>query len=408
VLAAADAVDAYVEAYRFSGDDRWLRNAITWARRGLPFIYLWDDPDKPFLLGGSIPVFGATWYQGSWFGRPVQWNGLRYANALLKLSEYDQSCPWRQIAEMVVRSAIHQQDLDGENVALWPDNISAIDSQKCPWVFAPRQIIRNILKLTGRDEDPATVILGESPRRLHLTATAGISEATWQDSVLTFRVAYPTGEEGVVLVSNVSKPSAVLVDGEQISPREAVEDGDRPGWRYDDANAFLAIRIAKDGQSLVRVGGAEFRQVERLPKLAKEIAFEFERSVEGWMPAHDVSDLKVLNGALVGAVTGRDPYIVRGLLRAAADVYPVLLLRMRVTAGSGGQLFWTTDSSPQFAEDKTVRFPITADGQFHDYRLEPGRHPLWSGQTITALRVDPGNGAQSGEFAIDYLRGVEP
>ncbi|MFH1267789.1 MAG: hypothetical protein ABIK89_18895, partial [Planctomycetota bacterium] len=43
VLAAADAVDAYLEAYRFSGNGRWLRNAVTWARRGLPFIYLWDD-----------------------------------------------------------------------------------------------------------------------------------------------------------------------------------------------------------------------------------------------------------------------------------------------------------------------------------------------------------------------------
>jgi hypothetical protein len=80
---------------------------------------------------------------------------------------------------------------------------------------------------------------------------------------------------------------------------------------------------------------------------------------------------------------------------------------MCVTAGSGGQLFWTTESSPHFAEDKTVRFPIVADGQMHDYRLEPGKHPLWCGQTITAIRIDPGNGADSGDFAIDYLRGVD-
>ena len=44
ILAAADAVDAYVEAYRFSRDPRWLRDAVTWARRGLPFVYFWDDP----------------------------------------------------------------------------------------------------------------------------------------------------------------------------------------------------------------------------------------------------------------------------------------------------------------------------------------------------------------------------
>jgi hypothetical protein len=48
LLAAADSVDALLEAYRFSDEPRWLQEAVMWARRGLPFIYLWDDPDQPF------------------------------------------------------------------------------------------------------------------------------------------------------------------------------------------------------------------------------------------------------------------------------------------------------------------------------------------------------------------------
>ena len=405
VLAAADAVDAYVEAYRYSGHERWLRDAVTWARRGLPFIYLWHDPEKPFLVGGSIPVFGATWHQGSWFGRPVQWNGLRLANALLKLDEYDQSYPWRKIAETIVRSAIHQQDLEGENVALWPDNISAIDSAKCPWVFAPRQIIRNVLKLTGRDEDPATVILGEGERRVHVTAAAKISETAWDGTKLSFRATYPPGEEGVVLVSNVARPKAVLLDGKPLSEEEVVEKGAQPGWRYDAGNAYLSIRVHHDGDSRVQVQGAEFRLVRRLPWLAHEIAFEFDESPEGWIPAHDVTSMDVDEGLLTGKITGGDPYLVRGLIRVEGNDYPVIHLRMRLTAGQGGQLFWTTESSPGLSEDKTVRFAAEPDGQFHEYRLEPGRDPMWSGQTITALRIDPGNGAARGEFAIDYIRG---
>lgn len=405
VLAAADAVDAYVEAYRFSGDERWLRDAVTWARRGLPFIYLWDDPEKPFLVGASIPVFGATWYQGSWFGCPVQWNGLRYANALLKLDEYDQSYPWRKLAEAIIRSAIHQQDLDGENVALWPDNISAIDCKKCPWVFSPRQIIRNVLKLTGRDEDPATMILGEGSQRLHVSATAKISEAAWKADQLALRVSYPPGEQGVVLVSNVAQPQRVLLDGLPITSREEIEVGQQPGWRYDEANAYLAIRIAHDGQSSIKVEGAKFRSVCRLPMPVDGIAFEFDESSEGWTPAHDVASLGVEDGTLSGKITGPDPYVVRMLVRVAGDEYPVIRLRMRVTAGQGGQLFWTTESSPGFGENKTVRFAIQPDGLFHEYRLEPGRDPAWAGQRITALRIDPGSVASSGEFAIDYLRG---
>ncbi len=407
VLAAADAVDAYVEAYRFRRDDRWLRDAVAWARRGLPFIYLWDDPEKPFLVGASIPVFGATWYQGSWFGRPVQWNGLRYANALLKLSEYDDSYPWRRVAEAIIRSAIHQQDLEGENVALWPDNISAIDCKKCPWVFGPRQIIRNVLKLTGRDEDPATVILGEGEKRIHLSAAARIADASWDDGKIAFRVTYPEGHEGVVLVANVTRPEGVTLNGTPVPERDDVESGSRPGWRYDAVNGFLSIRVAGGGASRVEMSGAAHRAVVRLPRLAERIAFEFDGSADGWAPAHHVASLEVADGVLHGKITGGDPYLIRTRLRVEGDAAPVIRLRMRVTAGQGGQLFWTTRASPGFAEDKTVRFALQADGRFHEYRLEPGRDPKWSGQTITALRIDPGNGVPSGRFAIDYVRGAK-
>jgi len=405
VLAAADAVDAYIEAYRFSGDDRWLRDAVTWARRGLPFIYLWDDPQQPFLVGGSIPVFGATWYQGSWFGRPVQWNGLRYADALLKLDEFDRTYPWRRIAESIIRSAMHQQAVEGEDVALWPDNISVIDGERCPWVFAPRQIIGSVLKLTGRDEEPGTVMLGEAPRRLHISATAAISAAAWDGGRLAFHATYPTGEQGVILVSNVSRPAQVLLDGQPLPPREDIETGAQPGWRYDESNAYLAIRVARDGQSAVEIQGGEFRSVSRLPTLVRKIAFEFDTSSEGWMPAHHIGSLRGEAGELTGKITGPDPYLIRTLVDVAGDRCPVILLRMRLTAGYGGQLFWMTSTSPAFSEQQAVRFAVQPDGRFHEYRLEPGKHPGWAGQVITALRIDPGNGAAAGEFAIDYVRG---
>jgi len=423
LLAAADAVDAYVEAHRFSGEKRWLRNAVTWARRGLPFIYLWSDPEKPWLWGASIPVFGATWYRGSWFGRPVQWNGLRYANALLKLAEYDQSCAWRRIAELIIRSAIHQQDLAGENTALWPDNISAINGRKCPWVFAPRQIIRNILKLTGCDEDPATVILSRRSwlfgrrRRIHVTAAARITDAAWDGRTLSLKAIYPPGEQGVILIANVARPSAVHIDGKPVAERPDVEVGDEAGWRYDPAYAYLSVRVARDAPvvprlprpavpSTIRIEGARFRRVIRLPRLVTRFDFDFDDSLEGWIPAHHVGEVTVRAGVFRGRITGGDPYLVRRLLRVRGDDCPLILIRMQVSAGGGAQFFWTTESSPAFDEAKSLRFPITADDQFHDYRLEPGRHPAWRGQTITAIRIDPTSGAQTGEFAIDHIRGA--
>lgn len=407
ILAAADAVDAYLEAYRISGEPRWLRNAVTWARRGLPFLYLWDDPQKPFLRGASTPVFGATWYRGSWFGRPVQWNGLRYANALLDLAEHDRSYPWRQIAETVVRSAIHQQDLEGENVALWPDNISAIDSAKCDWVFGPRMILSAVLKLIGRPEDPQTLILGEGDRRIPITTIGQIRNGAWEHGTLRFDVVYPAGEQGVVLVSNLSRPERVLLDGKPVSQRSDLEIGAEPGWRYDQGHAWLAVRVPREGRTEVRLEGIQHRTLARLPQLAERIAFEFDGSAEGFIAAHDLTEMLAHEGVLQGIISGTDPYLIRTMLRVDAASAPVLRIRMRSTAGGGGQFFWTTESSPAFAEDRSIRFAVQPDGQFHEYRLEPGNHPAWAGQTITGLRIDPAGGTSSGEMGIDYLH-AEP
>jgi hypothetical protein len=407
ILAAAEAVEAYLEAYRFSGEKRWLRNAVTWARRGLPFVYLWDDPQKPFLLGASIPVFGASWMQASWFGRPVQWNGLRYAEALFELAEHDQSYPWRQLATLLTHSAIHQQDKEGENAALWPDSIGAVQGDKSAWVFAPRMIITNILTLMGRDEHIRTAIVGGGERRLHISANAAIGEAKWDGNTCAFRVAYPAGEQGTVVVFNVVKPQAVMLDGKAMVERAELEAGTEAGWRYDSGTCCLSIRVPKDGSSAIRVEGAAFRSTPRLPQPAERIAFEFTDTPEGWMPMHDMSDLKVRGGVLASRITGGDPYLARIMLRVRGDDCPVVVLRMRATAGGGGQLFWMTEASPAFTEDKSVPLGVRADGLFHEYRLEVGKHPAWSGQTITGLRIDPSDGGTGGEFAIDYVRGVK-
>lgn len=92
------------------------------------------------------------------------------------------------------------------------------------------------------------------------------------------------------------------------------------------------------------------------------------------------------------------------LVHVAGDECPVIRLRMRLTAGQGGPFSWTTQSSPGFAEDKTVPSAIQPDGQFHEYRLELGCDPAWAGRTITAIRIAPGNAVSFGEFAIDYIR----
>lgn len=405
VLAAADAVDAYIEAYRLSGDSRRLEDAVVWAKRGLPFIYLWNHPDKPYIQGGSIAVFGATWYRGSWFGRPVQWNGLRYAEALLKLAEYDHSLPWREIAVTIIYSAVFQQDQEGENVALWPDNISAITGEKCPWVFAPRQIIGCIGKLIGRDEEPRTVYHDWDGGRAAITSLGKIERVGISGRALNLTVTFPPGEIGPILIANVGEPQSVLIDGVAALRSDQPHLQDGSAWWYDAGTALLTVQVGVTGPANVTIQPIAFRTADRVPRLSQSIDFSFDAGLQGWMAAHDVAELAVQDGRLRGRITGPDPYIVRPNLRVPADTCETLVIRMSTTAGNSAQLFWTSRRDPGFDEKKSLRFAVQPDGEIHEYRLDLRDRPQWRGEEITAIRLDPGSGTPEGTFAVDAILG---
>jgi hypothetical protein len=110
---------------------------------------------------------------------------------------------------------------------------------------------------------------------------------------------------------------------------------------------------------------------------------------------------------LIGKITGPDPYVVRGMLKIDAGQCPVVEIRLRVTAGAGGQFYWGTTAAPGFSEDRVRTFDVIADGAFHTYRIELGTHAGWAGQTIAGIRIDPGNGAAAADFALVYVRGVK-
>ena len=91
-------------------------------------------------------------------------------------------------------------------------------------------ILGDVLRLLGRDEDLATVIVGQGDYRLHINANARIDEAVWESDICRFRVVYPAGEQGVVVVFNVTRPAKVSLNGTPIAERDDIEKGAQPGW----------------------------------------------------------------------------------------------------------------------------------------------------------------------------------
>lgn len=101
--------------------------------------------------------------------------------------------------------------------------------------------------------------------------------------------------------------------------------------------------------------------------------FSNDGDVEGWVASPNLPGLTATAGALVGTSTGVDPYITRAGLffqggasgqAGASNV----LLRIRSTGGSAGQLWWTTTNTSNLAAERRVDFTYTAipHGNYED------------------------------------------
>lgn len=114
VLAVPYLVDVNLEAHALTGDAAYLAAADGWAWTGLPFTYLWRAYYRPIMAYATVPVFGVTFHDvQSWFGVDVQWNGLVYADALLRLATASGGEQWRTIAQGIVACGMQQQPLSG-------------------------------------------------------------------------------------------------------------------------------------------------------------------------------------------------------------------------------------------------------------------------------------------------------
>lgn len=155
IMGSSRLVLSNVLAYEATGEEKYLDAARRWAISGLPFVYLWEDPDlkawsgdkypegeyQPMMRYATIAVFGATsWVAPNWMGRPVQWCGLDYAHALLLLSRYDSTLDWHKIGEGIVASAECQLCLEDEKIGLLPDSFQLDTQERYPYWINPTAV----------------------------------------------------------------------------------------------------------------------------------------------------------------------------------------------------------------------------------------------------------------------------
>ena len=406
VLASAYLVESYTEAYRITGNPKYLQKARYWALTGLPFIYLWNTADRPIMRYASIPVFGASWYTNPWFGIAVQWNGLVYAYQLYQLSTVDSSFPWRRISEGITDCGIRMQRYSGgphaEVAGMYPDGYSVVNGRDAYYFdLNPRFIALCAFALAGEDENTQTTLIFTPNGTIHISGVGKIANGTLANGLLEFDNSYSDGDTSYVLVGGVSEPQSVAVDGR---PLENTEDlsAVQEGWEYRD-EGVLVIKLVHSLEDHIEVNGVHPRPSSRFSNASR---WEFSSGKEGWMAANMLTNISIQSGKLSATSTGGDPYLIGPRVRIEASKSDRALIRMRITAGSWGQLFWTTRGSRYFTEKNSIKFPIKADGLFHLYVLDLGNLSEWT-DTVTELRLDPTDSPDS-DIDIDYIRIPEP
>jgi GT2 family glycosyltransferase/2-polyprenyl-3-methyl-5-hydroxy-6-metoxy-1,4-benzoquinol methylase/glycosyltransferase involved in cell wall biosynthesis len=106
-----------------------------------------------------------------------------------------------------------------------------------------------------------------------------------------------------------------------------------------------------------------------------------------------VADL-VRNGEELVA-SGRDPSLASAALGVPAAAYRWLVVRMACRAehpGATAQCFWLPPSAAGFAEEHSVVWPITSDGETRTYVIDLAATTWPLAETVTRVRIDPLDG----------------
>jgi len=254
ILAAAYAVNAYLEAFKITGDRKYLDKAQYWAYTGLPFVYLWSAEDRPIMKYATIPVFGSTHFKHPWYGNAVQWCGLGYAYAIHQLYKYTQEPLWRKLAEGITIAGIQMQadKVKYKNClpGMYPDAFSPVSNSYSGWWLNPannwtlpgNNLATNVMILNGYEVEASSEILSSPSGKIHISSGAQILEATLNGDEIIIKLHYPVNENSYTILAGISKISAIKKDNSKLNEVDNINNVEE-GWKYIKEKCFTLIKL---------------------------------------------------------------------------------------------------------------------------------------------------------------------
>jgi hypothetical protein len=257
LLAVPYLVNLNLGLYELTGEAAYLESADRWAWRGLPFTYLWNGYYRPIMRYGTVPVFGVTFHDVQpWFGVIVHWNGLVYANSLLRLARYLPSSgptDWRYLAEGIVRHAMQEQIGYGPYLGMYPDAFSVVKGdEEYAWWLNPQLIGLNTFPLAGLSVEAAPIVLRWPDISVHIATGASVVGARRDDGTLHFFLTDQSGEMSFTVLGGLGAPPTEIVCEGMVLPRVDDVDAVAEGWGWLGAHraALVKLRHSREAVAL--------------------------------------------------------------------------------------------------------------------------------------------------------------
>jgi len=270
---------ACLNAYRVTGEREWLDKAVYWAKTGVQFIYLWSLPPRkcetahihsnnpPLLEGGDLyeditrdPMlyaalygYGSSQFKHHWYGLPVQWIGLVYADDIFELARYDQSLDWKKMADGLCNSCLWMTYDRKPYTGYYPDGFSLITWMPSGPSISPCDLLRAWLHCKHGVGNECTVILRNGEDRYHVTSMAAIADGQADKECISFTLCDPGWNHCRAIVTDLPENPKVSVDGLLLPQVEDLEKCPE-GW-IRLPNDLVIIKVKQDtAPRAIRIG----------------------------------------------------------------------------------------------------------------------------------------------------------
>lgn len=133
--------------------------------------------------------------------------------------------------------------------------------------------------------------------------------------------------------------------------------------------------------------------------------WNFDVDLEDWELTKSLGGA-VKDSVLFLEIQGPDPYMTSptNLQISAKEKNQIQLSMRNETSTTSGKIFWMRDTDKAFSPENSLAFELIADDTaFTTYSIDLADHANWTG-TISRLRLDPSNDADSGSIRIDFIR----